>query len=604
MRRTLTTFACAGALALPFGVVPLASASPASAAAVAPAAVTAAPAALPTASTPDVRAVVRRMSTDEKIGQLFVQPVYGGSADARDRRNVARYGVARPSDVVAKYRLGGVVYFGWTGSFGTPAATAGLSNGLQRRALTSGAKVPLQIATDQEQGSVVRLGGSATQLPGAMALGAGGRAVDARTAAAITGAELRAVGVNTNYAPDADVNANAANPVIGVRSFSSSPTLAAAMVAAQVAGFGTDANVAATAKHFPGHGDTGVDSHTGLPVIEHDTATWERLDAPPFRAAVKAGVDQVMTGHLVVPALDRSGEPATLSKPIVSGVLRGKLGFRGVIVSDSLEMRGVRTRHSDGEVAVRAVLAGVDQLLMAPKMDEAYGAVRAAVASGRISRARLDESVTRILALKAKRGLFVRPYADVARAGKVVGAPVHRRRADAIADRGVTVLRRDTKAMPFAPRGRRVTVVGAGPGAIGGVADELSRRGAVPTRVVTGDSPTSKAIASAVTAARRADRVVVTTSNASRTSGRAQRDLVAALLRTGKPVVVVAVADPYDVAALAGVRSYVAVYGATAVSGRAAARVLVGASRGTGRLPVAVPGARGVTLFPVGAGVG
>lgn len=551
----------------------------------------------------DVRALVARMTVRQKVGQLFVQQVYGSSAAAADRRNLPLYGVATPAQVVAKYHLGGIVYFGWAGQLSTPARTAALSNGLQRAALTSGARVPLQIATDQEQGPVRRLGPPATELPGAMALGAGRSTADARSAAAITGSDLRAVGIDTNYAPVADVNVNPANPVIGVRAFGGSTALVASMVAAQVAGFEKDANVSTAVKHFPGHGDTSVDSHTGLPVISHGLATWNRVDAPPFRSAVAAGTDLVMTGHLVVPALDPSGEPATLSRPIVTDTLRGRLGFRGVVVSDSLAMAGVRSRHSDGEVAVRAVLAGVDQLLMPPKMGEAYSAVLGAVASGRISRARLDASVTRILTLKRARGLFARPYVDVARVARVVGTRAHAARAEAIANRGVTLLRRDPRAAPFAPRGRRVAVVGFGADVTAGLATELTRRGARTTRLVTGATPTAAQQRAAVAAARRADRVVVTTMNASRPAGAAQRRLVAALRATGRPVAVVAVREPYDLAALPATRTYLATYGWGAVSGRAAARVLSGAIRPQGRLPVSLPAAGGGTLAPYGSGL-
>ena len=332
-----------------------------------------------------VASALRLMSTQEKVGQLFTQNVYGSDATTPDARNLPLYGVASPAEVVRKYHLGGVIYFAWTDSVKDPAQITGLSNGLQRAAIGSGAHIPLTVGTDQEQGVVTRVGPPATQFPGSMALGASRSTADARTAAAITGRELKAMGINVDYAPDADVNVNPLNPVIGTRSFSSDPALVSSMVSAQVTGYQKDAGIVATPKHFPGHGDTATDSHTGIPVITHTREQWLRTDAPPFKAAISAGADMIMSGHLVVPALDPSGDPATLSKPILTGILRQELGFRGVITTDSLAMQGVREKYGDGEVAVRAVLAGADSLMMAPDMDAAYGSVLSAVQSGRIS---------------------------------------------------------------------------------------------------------------------------------------------------------------------------------------------------------------------------
>lgn len=550
-----------------------------------------------------IASLVGRMSLEQKVGQLFVQHFYGASATTADQRNVPLYGVATPAEVVAKYHLGGVIYFGWSGNLTDPQQIAGLSNGLQRAAIGSGEPIPLQVATDQEQGPVIRFGAPATQLPGAMALGAGRSTDDARRAAAITGSELKAVGIGVDYAPDADVNVNPANPVIGVRSFAASPNLVSSMVAAQVKGFQNDAQVTATAKHFPGHGDTAVDSHTGLPVITHTRAQWRELDAPAFRAAIKAGVDQIMTGHLVVPALDNSGEPATLSRTILTDVLRNDLKFRGVVVTDSLAMEGVRTKYGDGEVAVRAIEAGVDQLLMTPAMDTAYNAVLGAVRSGRISTQRLDASVTRILQLKWKRGLFTQPYVDPARIDDVVGTPAHRAQADAIAERGMTLLTDEAGVVPFAPAGRKVAVVGYGATATKTLAQEFTARGATATALETGSTPTPALIEQAVANATEADLAVVTTMNASTEANKSQRDLVAALQRTGTKVAVVAVRNPYDINALPGVGTYLAAYSYNAVSVRAAARVLLGEARATGRLPVDIPTADGAgVLYRFGAG--
>ncbi len=559
-----------------------------------------------------VTSTLARMTLREKVGQLFVQQVYGSDATTADARNVPLYGVSTPAEVVQKYALGGVIYFAWTDSVQDPDQITALSNGLQKAALArrSKVRVPLQIGIDQEQGVVTRIGPPATQFPGSMALGAGRSTADARTAAAVTGQELRAMGITTNFAPVADTNVNPLNPVIGTRSFSSSPDLAADMVAAQVTGYQRDGGVMAAAKHFPGHGDTATDSHVAFPVITHTRQQWETIDAPPFRAAVQEGIDMVMTAHLAFPALDDSGDPATLSHPILTGLLRDELGFEGVIITDSLEMQGVRDRYGDAEVAVRALLAGADQLLMSPALDEAFEAVVDAVESGRIARRDLDAKVRRVLALKAERGVVAQPWADPRRVDDVVGTAAHLAVADAVSNRTTTLVRNDDGMLPMTVSGRDLLVTGYGVTTTRTLADGLTEQGASTTVLSTGSSPTDAQVAAAVAAAQGRDAVVVTTMKAwdtTVTDPRAgQQHLVAALRATGVPVVVVATRDPYDVAYLGDVETYLATYSYSPVALRAAARVIAGAVSPTGKLPVDIPvaGDPDTVLHPFGFGLG
>lgn len=558
-----------------------------------------------------ITSTLSRMTLEEKVGQLFIQNVYGKDATTPDQRNVPLYGVASPADVVCKYHLGGVIYFAWTDSVQNPDQIVGLSNGLQEAALTQPSKVriPLQIATDQEQGVVTRIGPPATQFPGSMALGAGRSAADARTAAAITGRELLAMGVNTDFAPDCDVNVNPLNPVIGTRSFSSRPDLAADLAAAQVAGYQRDGGVASSGKHFPGHGDTATDSHVAFPVITHTREQWDSIDAPPFRAAIREGIDMIMTAHLSFPALDDSGNPATLSRPILTGLLREELGFDGVIVTDSLAMQGVRDLYGDAEVAVRALLAGVDQLLMTPAMDDAYAAVLAAVRSHRIHPSDLDAKVRRVLRLKYRRGMVTRPYADPAALAGVVGTPAHLAAAAEVTDRTTTLVTNDAKLLPVAAAGKRVLVTGYGVTTTATLAAGLSAQGATVQTLETGTSPTDAKVASAVAAAGGKDLVVVTTMKAWDTSVTdtrgGQQKLVAQLVATGVPVVVVAVRDPYDIAYLPGVSTYLATYSYSPVAIEAAARVITGEVSPTAKLPVDIPvkGNPSTPLYPFGHGL-
>ncbi|MFI1102585.1 glycoside hydrolase family 3 protein [Streptomyces melanogenes] len=562
-----------------------------------------------------LRRIVSRMSLAEKVGQLFVMRVYGHSATAPDQAdidaNMKELGVRTAAELIAKYHVGGIIYFSWAHNTRDPHQIAELSNGIQRAGLSQPTPVPLLIATDQEHGIVCRVGYPATLFPGAMALGAGGSARDARTVGRVAGAELRALGIRQNYSPDADVNVNPANPVIGVRSFGADPAAVARMVAAEVRGY-QEAGIAATAKHFPGHGDTTVDSHTGIPVITHTRQQWEELDAPPFRAAVAAGIDSIMTAHIQFPALDATNDPATLSHPILTGILREELGYRGVIVTDSLGMQGVRDKYGDDRVPVLALKAGADQLLNPPDLAVAWNGVMAAVTRGEIGEARLDESILRILELKERRGLFSHPYVSGPGVDRVVGIRPHLAAADAVAERTTTLLANAGGLLPLSRRRHRnVLVVGADPASPSGttgpptavLAKAFTELGFTATALSTGTLPSQAQIDAAVAAARARDVVVVGTYNAG--PGGAQARLVAALGATGVPVAHLAIRNPYDIAHLSGYTASLATYSWTDVELRAAVRVLAGRAAPAGRLPVAVPREDdpAQVLYPIGYGL-
>ncbi|WP_030869647.1 glycoside hydrolase family 3 protein [Streptomyces sp. NRRL S-37] len=563
-----------------------------------------------------LKRIISRMSVEAKVGQLFVPYFYGTSATSPSRfdqdRNLRELGVRTVAELIAKYHIGGVIYFhGWTNNIQDPRQIADLSNGVQRASLALPTPVPSLISIDQEHGVNVRIGSGATQLPGAMALGAGRSPSDARTAGRISGTELAALGIRQNFAPVADVNVDPANPIINIRSFGADARAVGRMVAAQVTGY-QRAGVAACAKHFPGHGDTGEDSHTGLPVITHTREEWERVDAPPFRAAIASGVDSIMTAHLQVPALDPSNDPATLSPTILQGVLRGELGFDGVIVTDALNMQGVRTKYGDDRVPVLALKAGADQLLFPPDIGVAYHGVLAAVRSGEITEDRLDESVLRVLRLKEKTGLLDgSPYVSSQEVDRVVGARGHRRAAARIAERTTTLLVNEDGALPLRRGQRKLLVVGASPAfptddtrttvpELARAFDELGYR---TTHLATGRTPDAARIDEAVAAARGRDAVVVTTDDVDATS--TQRTLVSRLLATGVPVVHLAVRNPYDIAHLGDVPASLVSYCWTEVELRAAARVIAGRVGPRGKLPVPVQRADDPArvLFPTGHGL-
>ncbi|EHR63534.1 glycoside hydrolase family 3 protein [Saccharomonospora cyanea] len=560
---------------------------------------------------------LRSMTLEQKVGQLFVADVWGRSADEAHPGNQKKYGVDTPSDVVRKYHVGGVIYFnhGGTDNIETPRQVARLSNGLQRTALRAEPRIPLIIAVDQEGGRVTRIAEHVTEYPSAMALGASRDVEGARAAAAISAAELRAMGITQDFAPVADVNSNPLNPVIGSRSFSSDAELAGEFVAAQVDGYENSGpaakRVSAAAKHFPGHGDAKDDSHVGLPVIDRSEEDWRTHDLPPFRKAVEADIDAIMTAHISVPSLDPSGDPATLSKPIMTGLLREELGYDGVVVTDSLGMAGVREMYSDAEIPVRALEAGVDQMLMPPDLDAAIGGVLDAVRSGRLTEQRIDESVLRILELKHERGIVARPIVNERRVDDLVGTRKNREAVQRITDRSTTVLRDDAGLLPLASHARKVLVTGWNrpnyPGYAAEPVDALARALSEHTdaeveAISTGTAPDPATIDEVATASGDADVVIVLT-NGLRGSA-AQRQLVERLTSTDTPVIAVAVQEPYD-PGHADVPTWIATYDWRDVTMTSLAKVLAGERSPEGKLPVAVPSGAdpAQTLYPFGHGL-
>ncbi|WP_257457385.1 glycoside hydrolase family 3 protein [Archangium lipolyticum] len=551
---------------------------------------------------------LKDMTLEEKVGQLFMTYAYGEQATDPSASMIASnqkdHGVDTAEQLISRYHLGGIIYFTWSNNLNNPRQIAALSNGLQEVAMRQAPGIPLLIATDQEHGVVSRVGEPVTQFPGSMALGAAGRLQDTHEAARITGRELRALGINQNFGTVADVNSNPLNPVIGVRSFGVDPARVSGFVQSQVQGMQTG-GVAASAKHFPGHGDTDVDSHYGLPIISRSTQQLDAVDLPPFVAAIDAGVDAIMSAHIVVPSLDASGLPATLSRPILTDLLRGQLGYKGVVVSDSLAMAGARPfgDESDARVPVEALKAGVDMLLMPPKIDVAYNAVLAAVRGGEISQERLDEAVGRILTLKQKRGVLAEPLVDELATAGVVGTARHLDAAESITARSITLLRNDAGVLPLKAPVSKVLVTGWGVATTASLGAELSKRWVSAQVLQTGIAPAQPAIDEAVAAAGQVDAVVVLTSRA--WENPSQLQLVGALRSTQKPVVVVSVREPYDVGHLGDAPTVVATYGYRPVSMRALAKVLLGVINPMGQLPVNIPeaGNPSSSLYPVGYGL-
>lgn len=542
------------------------------------------------------RAALAQMSTDQKIGQLFETYAYGSSATdvtaAEAAANQSLYGVSTPAEVVAKYHLGAIIYFAWTDSLQNPTQIANLSNGLQQAAADNG-DPPLLISTDQEGGNVTRIGQPPFAVsPGNMALGATFSPGDSYDMSHVTGEQLGAVGINVDDAPVSDVNTNPQNAADGPRSFGDDAGHVAAMVGASVRGY-QDAGIAATAKHFPGLGSTTTNTDNGVATSDETVQQIQRNDLPPFRTAIANGVDVIMAAHIIMPALDPSGAPASVSEPIVTGLLRDRLHYNGVVVTDALSAAALQSIPTD-QRALQALEAGDDELLMPDHLGASIDAISQAVQSGEISMARLDQSVLRILELKQKLGLFQDAMVDSSAAASQVGTPPQLATAARAGRDSITLVRNSDGTLPLADgSSKKVLVTGWGLGTTATLAGAISAHGVTTQRVWTnqGEDPTVNA--AAVAAAEDSDYVVVTSDNAWGSTG--QQSLMQQLLATGTPVIAVALGGPYDLAYFPGVATYVAAYGYQPPTLNALVADLFGAQP-LGHLPVTIRSADGSSV--------
>ena len=539
-----------------------------------------------------VETTLRKMTTDEKIGQLLFTTYHGNftAADAPAYQKMMHD--------VKDLHVGGFINVTEASPLGIVKSqaypTAVLSNQLQAKS-----KLPLLIGADFERGTAMRLD-EGTSFPTAMALAAAGNPRDAYTMGKITAREARAVGIHWIYAPDADVNNNPGNPIINTRSFGEDPVRVAEFVAEFVRGVEENGGLA-TAKHFPGHGDTASDSHLDLPVIHADKERLERIELVPFRAAMDVGVSSVMTGHLSVPALEPDADtPATLSPHILTDLLRKELRFQGLIVTDAMDMGGITVRNAPGEAAVRAVVAGADAVLMPPVPDAAFEALQAAVKSGRISPERLDASVRRILQAKARLGLHKERLVDVNAINEKFGSAAWQKEAQEISDRGVTLLRDTAHRLPLdgtkPMRGLLVSFY-ADPEPYPGEDLERELRARfdslttlrADTRFVKADLlklPSADTYDLAILAffVRVSDRKGNVDVPAE------QAALAEQIYKTGKPVITVGLGSPYLIENFPKAETWLAAFGISDVAQISVARALFGQIPVRGHLPVTVPG--------------
>ncbi len=536
-----------------------------------------------------VTALLRSLTVRQKIAQLVMPWILGDSVPDSDQT------MQRAYRWVETLELGGVIV-----STGDPVSIADKMNRLQRRS-----KLPLLVSADFEAGTTLRMA-AGTPFPTQMGIAATGNPDYARVMGRVTGVEGRAVGVHLAFAPVADVNSNPDNPIINTRSFGGDPRDVSRYVSATIVGM-REGGILSTAKHFPGHGDTETDSHLSLPTI---TAPWSRFDTlelVPFRAAIAAGVDAVMSAHIALPALDGGARRAgTLSPAILTGILRDSLGFDGLITTDALDMGAIAKEIGPSEAVIRAFEAGSDLLLMPSDPAAAITAMTEAVNSGRIPMSRLDASVRRVLEFKQRMGLFENRFVDVGRVKDIVANDKFLAEARTITEHSLVLLKDSLGTVAGLRRGpTSVTLVTVSDRqSLGRVlADELKSAGYSVNSVQVGAEP-SAAERNRVDAALRGAPITILATAVRWGSARGSIGLAAATadflndVARRQPTVLVSFGSPYVIRQVPAASSYLIGWASTAMVERAVATALTGANAITGTAPIEIP-----PQFPIRSGI-
>ncbi|HXE75089.1 MAG TPA: glycoside hydrolase family 3 N-terminal domain-containing protein [Candidatus Xenobia bacterium] len=540
---------------------------------------------------------LKEMTLEEKIGQLIVAPLMAPFLDPRssDVKELERR--------VTQYKVGGFHTFARD-----PTENVRLLNHLQKLA-----KVPLLITADLEGGAGYQFNGG-TRVPRAMALGATGSEELVYEAGRITALEGRALGIGVNFYPVVDVNNNPRNPIINIRAFGEDPAQVARLGAAYIRGSHAG-GLLATAKHFPGHGDTAADSHMELPIIELGRERLDQIELPPFRAAVEAGVDAVMTAHICLPKLDPDPcPPASLSPTVTTNLLRDNLRFPGLIFTDALTMNGVTTKYSPEEAAVLAVKAGADVLLIPVDSAKTVQALKRAVESGEIPLERIEASARRILEAKAQLGLHENRLVEETQATAALGKPEHQQVARTMMERALTLVRDDRKVIPLRPKpGQRVLFLTLLDTPNGwrdrpGIAFAAELRQRFPNvdfiDVRLDNTSTRETVEAIKELANIADAVItnayirVAAYKGSIELTPWQLDLLRYISKSDKPFVFTLYGSPYLLSFVPELPSYILTYEYYPEAERAAARAIFGETPFTGTLPIALPEA-----YPRGHGL-
>lgn len=547
----------------------------------------------------------KHMSMEEKVGQMLMP----------DFRNWNGENVTVMNDEIAQlvkdYHLGGVILF--RENTVTADQTTRLVSAYQEAA----EKYGLIISIDQEGGIVTRLQ-TGTDFPGNMALGATRSEELAEKVGKAIGEELNALGINMNFGPVLDVNNNPDNPVIGVRSFSEDPELVADLGNAYIKGL-HETGTAATAKHFPGHGDTATDSHVGLPSVPHDLERLKEVELYPFQQAMNEGIDAIMTAHVTFPKIDDTtaiskkdgtevAVPGTLSHKILTGLVREEMGFNGVIVTDAMNMGAIADHFGPVDAAIRAVKAGADILLMPVGIEAVANGLYEAVNAGDISEDRLEQSVERILTLKLNRGIVkaeVEKSLDekVANALKVVGSAEHKAVEKEAAEKSITLVKNDSVLPLSVSSEDKIVVVGGSGYSINLLAEEVKKHHPGTVYINATDKLTATQLAQ-VQGAKYIIAGTYTSSVSGRAQNASQMVMTRQLIETGIPVIAVGARNPYDVMSYAEVDAYLVQYGFKPASFAATASTIFGQNNPTGKLPVTIYNHDGSVLYGFDHGLG
>ncbi|HEY3114798.1 MAG TPA: glycoside hydrolase family 3 N-terminal domain-containing protein [Gemmatimonadaceae bacterium] len=537
--------------------------------------------------------VMRSMTLREKAAQIVWPSVFGDyvSGDSPQWRRLTQY--------VEQEKVGG-----FTISVGSPIEVAAKLNALQ-----SMSKVPLLFGADLEAGAGFRARGgyfvpNAIDLGGAivfppeMAIGATRDTTLAYEEGRLTALEGRALGIHIAYAPVLDVNNNPDNPVINTRSYGEDPELAARMGVAFIHGL-QDHGMIATGKHFPGHGDTGVNSHLALPVVTVSRSRLDTVELVPFRAAVNAGVGAIMSFHGAMPALDSSNVPGTLSPKVLTGLLRGEMGFKGIIISDAMDMRGVLDTYGADEAVKRAIAAGIDVLIQPLDVSKTIDAVLAGISEGRYTEARLDSSVKRVLETKRRLGLAQAKLVDLNALRFLVGDSANSQIARTVAERSITLVRDSARQIPLLADSARVLSITiarrADLPAGNAFNSELRQRLSKLRSEFVATEDASLHFPRLIAAADSADVTIVSSyvgqswDATTASAPEAFTNFVHTLVQRGRKPIVVAFGNPYLLQQLPWVSTYLVAWGGFPVSQVAAARAMLGASAISGRLPISIP---------------
>jgi len=536
----------------------------------------------------EINKMINKMSLDEKIGQVIMAGFSSVTANY--------CGYDEHIDIlITKYKIGNISLF--ARNIGSIEEITKLNETIQKTMIEH-IGIPAIIGTDQEGGMVTQVREGAVFFPGNMAVAAANIEGSTLKEGEIVGQGLRALGINLNIAPVLDVNTNPKNPIIGVRSYGDDPEKVAKLGVDFIKGI-QSRGVIATAKHFPGHGDTEIDTHVDIPTVPYDRERLERVEFYPFRKAVENGVDAIMTAHIHFSAIDDEKIPATLSYNILTKLLRNDMGFKGIIMTDCMEMNAISKNFGIEKGSVMAIKAGADMIEISHHLDvqiRSVEAIKEAVLNGEIPEERINESVRRILEIKKKYGLFENPYPNLSKAKEVLNCKEYIEFARQVSEKSVTLIRDRNKLIPLNVADKKIVSISPEPKMfMGGIWEDVRKKYTLcealrkefgGKSIIIPFNPESGRTKEIVEECEKADLVIIGVSNLNSNPG--QLELVNKISHLGKDVIVILLRDPYDVLLLEGISTCVCVYEHTPLAIESVIKVLKGEVKCEGVLPVKI----------------